>query len=235
MGGVGRRFRIVVALTVAVSILGAAPAAAHVRAEDASNWRSTIAAVPDIPDVEWAVYAGGLDIEVVNRSGVEITILGYEGEPYLRIGPGGVEVNRNSPATYLNADRYGDVAVPRRADASALPDWQRISDEPRVVWHDHRTHWMAPDPPASVTQDRRESRLVQTWQIPILVDGRQSAVTGELWWIPHQATGWWLLATVLLTLAAVGIASRLRGDRALLAGAVALGGVASANAIHVAD
>ncbi|MBA3523586.1 MAG: hypothetical protein H0T85_03335 [Geodermatophilaceae bacterium] len=67
---------------------------------------------------------------------------GYSDEPYLRIGPDSVQRNVNSPATYLNATPEGDSALPLRADPSDDQDWERVSAEPSLTCHDHRTHWM---------------------------------------------------------------------------------------------
>ena len=57
-------------------------------------------------------------------------MLGYEGEPYLRFNDRGVDRNVNSPATYLNQDRYGQVNPPPNATADATPEWEHISDTP---------------------------------------------------------------------------------------------------------
>lgn len=230
-----RRLCSLLALTVALAVVGAGPAAAHDRSEDASNWWSTVVTAPDVPGADWTVYSGGVDIEIVNRSASEITILGYENEPYLRVGPSGVYLNRNSPAAYLNADRYADVAIPRRADADAEPDWHHVSGAVRYVWHDHRTHWMAPDPPRGVQQARGSTHLVQTWEIPVLVDGAAQTVTGELWWIPPPPASRWLLVVAALTVAGIVVTARRDPDRALLTGAIALGAVAAANSVHIVD
>ena len=49
-----------------------------------------------------------------NATGANVMVPGYEGEPYLRfLKSGRVEVNVNSPARYLNEERYGGVAIPR--------------------------------------------------------------------------------------------------------------------------
>src|SRR5215211_4262842 len=117
--------RIAVALLVGgAAVLGAAdPAAAHggqgAERSPAANYRTSISAVtPDAEGLEVRVREAGSRIELTNRTGKDITVSGYEGEPYLRITPNGVFENTRSPATYLNRDRRGRAAVPATADAS---------------------------------------------------------------------------------------------------------------------
>ena len=63
-----------------------------------------------------------------NDTDQELVIEGYDGEPYLRFdADGGVFRNANSPATYLNQERYGGVDVPASASKSAAPSWERVS------------------------------------------------------------------------------------------------------------
>jgi hypothetical protein len=112
-------------MTVLVAALGllvvsSSGADAHTRTQETTNLDSRITAEPDLPGVSWKVYTGGLLVEVVNDSDEVLVVEGYEGEPYLRIGPEGVERNRRSPASYLNDDRIGrrvsartDIAMPR--------------------------------------------------------------------------------------------------------------------------
>jgi hypothetical protein len=143
-------------------LLTPAPAAdAHTRTQETTNLDSRITADPDLPGVSWHVYTGGLLIEVRNDSDEVLVVEGYEGEPYLRIGPDGVERNRRSPATYINDDRVvrrvggrTSVAMPPDVDPTAPPEWIRIDTEPLARWHDHRVHWMSPQPPPSSRQVR---------------------------------------------------------------------------------
>ena len=225
-----------VTLTAAVLLLTAAPALAHTRAEIATNFDSRLTGIPDLPATSWQVLAGGDLLEVDHRGAEELIILGYEGEPYLRLGPHGVEENRNSPAAYLNIERYADVTVPPRADPDAAPEWVRVSGEPRHAWHDHRIHWMAPDPPPSVA-DATERMLVHEWSVPVLVDGRDDAVAGELWWVPASFPwGWLVLGAALTAPALAGLRHRHRDPVALVRpAAVVLIAVAAMNVFLVVD
>ena len=68
------------------------------------------------------VLYGDDQVWLDNRSGKTVVIDGYSGEPYLRFGPDGIYVNVNSPAGYLNQDRYAKSAVPKSASAKAPPE-----------------------------------------------------------------------------------------------------------------
>src|SRR4029079_16821177 len=84
----------------------------------------------------------GARIEVRNASGYDLDILGYEGEPYLRVGPRGVYENTRSPSVFLNRTRSITADVPPSYDAHAAAQWRRIGGGRAVSWHDHRVHYM---------------------------------------------------------------------------------------------
>ena len=119
-----------------------------------------------------------------NTSGQDVVIRGYNGEPYARVlADGTVQVNRRSPARYLNDDRFAKVSVPAGIDGKGAPRWEEISRTGRFEWHDHRFHWMAETvPPAVRDQDVRTK--VFDWRIPIEVGGRDGAIAGTLFWTP---------------------------------------------------
>ena len=126
-----------------------APAAyAH---EGNPNYRSQIRAItPALPGLEARVLNYDDRIELDYEGTRPLVVEGYRGEPYLRFLPDGrVEVNRRSPAAYLNEDRFAEVEVPGQADHRARPEWQVVARNGRYDWHDHRIHWMseASDPP----------------------------------------------------------------------------------------
>jgi hypothetical protein len=239
MGRAGGISRLLVAALVAMAalVLTASPAVAHSRASLATNFDSRILSSPPRPGVEWRTYAGGDVIEVTNRTDRELLVLGYQGEPYLLVGPDGVFENRNSPTTYLNADRYADVAVPPRADPSADPTWARVSAGATVSWHDHRAHWMLPQVPQSVRAAPRTAQRIESWSIPILYDGHHLAIDGELWWVPGPQPYPWLLLSALVTAPILwGLRARAEGVTHLVRpAALGVAAIAMVNTIHYLD
>jgi hypothetical protein len=143
-----------------------------------------------------------------------LVVLGYQGEPYLRFDRTGVYRNANSPATYVNRSRYGLVAVPKSAQAQAVPKWVRVSRAEAYQWHDHRIHWMSTIPPPIVRSDPSKPHHVFNWQVPILVNGKKHAIVGTLDYTPppKQAGSWiaYVVAIVLTLLAIAGAVVAVR-------------------------
>jgi hypothetical protein len=220
---------LVVLLGVLASLAVAGPAAAHVGGGAAgSDFGGRVLAVtPEVPGLSVRVLQFGDELELVNDTDADVVVPGYSDEPYLRIGPDGVWRNANSPATYLNLDRYGRVDLPGHAGGQAEPDWRQVSTEPHYVWHDHRTHWMSENrlPPA-VVADPGRSHTVFGWTVPLLHDGSPVGVAGELTWSPPPSP--WLVwpLYVALALLAVGAGVLARTPRPL--GALMLVGAAAA-------
>lgn len=196
-------------LAVVVLVGGAAPALAHGRGSDATNYRSVITAMPDLDGVTWDIHGGDELLEVTNTSDEELLVYGYDDEPYLRVGPDGVFRNERSPATYLNEDRYAQVSVPAEADAEADPEWVQQSSGQSAAWHDHRTHYMGlGDHPA--LSDPDQEQVLQPWDpISFRHAGQDHTVEGELRWVPGVSAWPWLGAGLVLALPALaGLRSR---------------------------
>jgi hypothetical protein len=257
----GRRASLLVLLVGGLLFLApAAPSEAHTRTQETTNLHSRITSDPGLPGLRWTVHTGGLLLEVVNEGPHEVVVHGYQGEPYLRVGPDGVERNRRSPATYLNDDRLGrrvsartDVAMPRDVDPAAPPDWVHLSDEPLVRWHDHRLHWMSPAPPRFVDagpvarammrvnlvgvigRAGEDAGVFQGWEIPITHDGTETRLAGELVWIdPPPAWPWLLTAALLVAPALLGLRRSVPADIVRPA-AVVVFAVATFNGLHLVD
>ena len=141
-----------------------------------------------------------------NPERVPLVVLGYQGEPYLRFGKAGVYRNANSPATYVNRQRYGLAPVPKSARADATPKWVLVSRTETYQWHDHRIHWMSTIPPNVVRQDASKPHHVFNWRVPILVGGKRHTIVGTLDYTPPAKQGGSKLAVivaVVLTLIAI--------------------------------
>lgn len=200
-----RRAVVVFAVVVAALVAAASPAAAHGGPggdeTPATNYRTRVLDVSPVVDgIEIRVIEAGGRLELVNNTGQEATVLGYGGEPYLRVGPEGVFENVRSPATYLNQDRYAEAPLPEEADVDAEPEWRRVDGTSVARWHDHRAHWMGgADPPAVAQDPDAEHVVIPEWEVPIvLADDTEIAVTGDLTWIPGPSPIPWFLAAAAL-------------------------------------
>ena len=143
--------RLVLILSVAGAVVApATPASAHGGdAPDATAYRTTVMQImPPMPGLSVRTVEAGARLELTNDSGRTVEVLGYSGEPYLEVRPDGTYENVHSPATYLNVTLAGDGPVPATADPTAPPSWRRVSGSTTVRWHDRRTHWLEPAPPA---------------------------------------------------------------------------------------
>lgn len=135
-----------------------------------------------------------------------MTADGYQGEPYLRIGQHGVERNERSPATFYNQDRYARIPPPASADATAAPEWHRISTDRTVSWHDHRTHWMSSVLPAQVAANPNKIVVIYPdWQIPLSIDGHDVTVNGSLTWFPPPSSAGWLVIGIGIAVIAAAL------------------------------
>jgi hypothetical protein len=219
---------LVVVLGMLATLAVAGPAAAHVGGGAAgSDYDGRVLAMsPEVAGLTVRVLQFGDELELVNETDAEVLVPGYSDEPYLRIGPDGVWRNANSPATYINLDRYGRVDLPGHADADAEPDWQQVSTEPHYVWHDHRTHWMSENqlPPAVAAAPDRPHTVFE-WTVPLVHADTAIEVAGELTWSPPPSP--WLVwpSYAALALLALGAGLLARTPRPL--GALLLVGAAA--------
>jgi hypothetical protein len=218
-----KRALIATVVTVAAAIVPAQSASAHggSEADLTSDYRTRVTDVPDVDGLD--ARAVGLDgtIEITWQGQGTLIVTGYEGESYLRFDAYGVARNLRSPATYLNQDRYAEVELPDSTDAKAAPEWEVIALEPTYRWHDHRTHWMSPDPPPQAQQDPDRSHVIdERWEIPLTVDDRDVTIAGDLTWAPAPPLLPWLgLALVIAVAAGAALWSRVwRPAAATLAG-----------------
>jgi hypothetical protein len=197
--------RVCGAVAVALLALATAATTALAHGGGGTDYTSEIRVVTPL--------GAGIDVEVLDRddrlalrndSGQTVVVEGYSGEPYARLLPDGtVEVNRNSPALYLNEDRFAKVDVPRRADEDAAPDWQVVDRSGRFEWHDHRIHWMAAGRPPAV-RDPEQKTKVFDWKVPLRVGRQPTTVAGTLTWLGRPDDGFPIAAAIALAALAIG-------------------------------
>jgi hypothetical protein len=203
-------------LLAAVACLVAAPAAsAH---QGSPDFLSVVRGVqPAVPGLSVVMLNRDDRLQVTNRGDETVEFKGYESEPYLRFLPNGrVQRNVYSPATYMNDERYGNVAVPAIADATKAPRWATVSEDGRFEFHDHRIHWMGTGTPPAVKDASRKTK-VNDWIVPFTTGaGAAGAIHGTLWWTPSDDGGLptgaivALVVVVLLSVALVVVVRRRR-------------------------
>jgi hypothetical protein len=190
--------------------LGAGPATAHtISGPRPTNYRSRIVAIAPVePGISARVVDLANKFELTNRSSTEITVLGYEGEPYLRIGPAGIFENLHSQATYINRTRLGGT-VPVGVDTSptAVPQWKKLGNGHTASWHDHRIHWMSAQPPPPVAQAPGSPYHISQQSIVFLRDGQQVRIVVALDWVPGPSGLPWV--PVIAALFVVGLVAAL--------------------------
>ncbi len=189
------RFAAALLLGCAALVVGASPALAHAGSGvEATNHRPELRGLePAVDGVRVRLVDDGTRIEL-DAGGHDVVVLGYEGEPYLRVDDRGVFENRRSPAVYLNRSLNGDTPPPE-ADATAAPDWVRVDDGVVARWHDHALHV----PPGQ----RAGGRAVTDWERPLEVDGAPVALRGRIVTVPAPSALPWLAVAMALAVAVV--------------------------------
>lgn len=210
-------------IAVGVITATAAPAYAHgVGGVQPRNYETTLLRVsPHVHGVELSVVDLGDRLELTNHTGHDVIVLGYDNEPYLRVGPDGVFENARSPATYLNRSRIPTSKPPKRADASAPPVWNKVSSGTTATWHDHRAHYMGNEDPPAVQRDPSVRRVVDRWTVEFRTHGQTIRASGELVWVPPPSP-WPFVAVALAVALAVVLLARTRIWRTVMAAALAL-------------
>jgi hypothetical protein len=180
------RATLLVVLGAGFLTLDAAPASAHgLVGTQPSNYASSVRSVtPAVAGLHVEIRDLGARIEVRNDTGYDVVVLGYSGEPYLRVGPAGVFENTRSPSVFLNRTATIVASPPPSFNAAAPPEWRRIGGGRVVFWHDHRVHWMGVSEPAVVQQTPNQMHLISDWLLTLQYRGRPVNVTGELRWVP---------------------------------------------------
>ncbi|MDP1792792.1 MAG: hypothetical protein Q8K63_01535, partial [Acidimicrobiales bacterium] len=181
-----RRIVVTVAIAAALLVAVATPASAHtVAGSGATNYRTTMREVsPKIDGLSVKVIESGSRIEASYAGPGDVFVIGYQEEPFLRIGKRGVFENLKSPATYINKTRDG-ITPPADADPKADPVWRKISSGSVARWHDHRVHFMGETNPPQVRNAPEKRHVISAdWQVTFVRGEETSVASGDLVWVP---------------------------------------------------
>jgi hypothetical protein len=123
-----------------------------------------------------------------NDTGEPLEIYDTEGEPFLRVGPEGVEYNRFAEEYYLTKPERESPPKEVRDNPDAEPEWVPLADEwippadkPYVLWKDRRidtegmevSEWV----PMEVRQAREDAEIGE-WSIPVRLGEAETEVRG---------------------------------------------------------
>jgi hypothetical protein len=152
-------------------------------------------------------------------------VLDYRGAPYVRFSRIGVEVNHNSPMWYFNQTPFA-LTPPANLGPHTPPKWQLVSTGHSYEWHDGRPQDLASE------ALRPGASFVGVWRVPIVVDGRLTAISGRLYHRSPPSIVWfWPIVVLLLCVLAAWRIRRGPLDQwtARLLGLAALGAVTAAS------
>jgi hypothetical protein len=119
-----------------------------------------------------------------------VTVLGRDGEPFVRLSPAGVEANLHS-ATFADAARLrGGASLALEPNADAEPRWERLTPTPSYGWVDLRTAYPEDGVPEKVAKGGKRVELLR-WAVPVRIgageDARVVRVEGVTEWKPFAA------------------------------------------------
>jgi hypothetical protein len=196
------------ALAVALMTAGVLPGFAQAHGPVAPVALDYLARVGSVPaGLEAKVVDGDQRMWLQAPAGETVVVLDYAGAPYLRFSGSGIEVNHNSAMWYLNQTPFA-LTPPAGLGPRTPPRWEPVSGGHAYGWHDGRLHALATvalNPGAS---------FVGTWRVPIVVDGRSTAISGGLWHAPAPSIVWfWPIVVLLLCVLAAWRVRRPEVDR----------------------
>jgi hypothetical protein len=181
-------------VVIAASLAAPTLAEAHIRSGTLStDFDARVGGFrPAAPGLAARVLGGDQRLELRVAPAQLVIVLGIEGEPFLRFSATGVEANLASPTAAT-----ARVIRPSEAVFSGRPRWQSVSRGHVFAWHENRLR-----PVPFVHDGSIRPRQVGTWSIPLVVDGRRTALGGAEWYAAGPPVWPWLLAGALVAAAA---------------------------------
>jgi len=178
---------------VTLVVAAARPVWAHGGANVDASLQSVVLSTP--AGLRAWVHADGSLVTVEkDASAGEVTVLGYSGEPFLRLAGGSVFDNANSLTSYAARSGLLDE-VPAGAGHGPVR-WERRQAGRSYSWTDERTAWADPQLPAAVMAAPDKRHELGGWSIPVLVGGTRGAITGRFVWVPTTVSAGATIAAV---------------------------------------
>jgi len=143
------------------------------------------------PGVRIALVPGRVASFLLQNDAAEpVTVLGRDGEPFVRLSPAGVEANLHS-ATFADAARLrGGASLALEPNADAEPRWERLTSTPSYGWVDLRTAYPEDEVPEAVAKGGKRVELLR-WAVPVRIGAADDApvvrVDGVTEWKPFAA------------------------------------------------
>jgi hypothetical protein len=187
----------------------ASPAAAH---GTGTSQTAVTSIRPSVPGLQVTVTKDGSWVTVTNTGSAPVLVLGYEGEPYLRVDATGSWRNAGS-STAMLAKSATNGTPAETATVRQAPRWVRLSIVSTVRFHDLRVPTTSPRRHLGSSS---APRVITSWSLPLRVGHRDVTVRGTLSWVPTPAPKGWIILLCVLSLAffaLLGMAMRHEKDQ----------------------
>ncbi len=173
-----------------------ATASAHVGRTPpaATDYLARISYMP--PGLDARIVDGDQAIWMGAKPSMTVIVTGLRGEPYLRFSSAGVAVNTRSATWFLN--RVRPLIIPRGVTSTTPPAWAEMTSGHSWTWYDGRLSTPA------LSAHPAGNTYLGRWVVPLVVDGRGTAIRGGLWQSAPASLLWfWPLLLVVVCIPAL--------------------------------
>lgn len=201
-----------VLFTAALVTATAAPARAHAGGgAEPSNHRVAVTSAPGAVTVEVGVGGQWVRVRLTEPAAGPVEVLGYRGEPFLRISAEGVRLNQRSTVARDNPRLAAGGQAGDEPDAG--PEWTTVGRDRSVAWQDDRT-----------------STGTGRWRLPLRAGGEPAAITGTRTYVDPPSPWPWIGGMLAVAGAVAAAGWRRRWHRTAV---VALAAAVCASAAHL--